>query len=68
MCFSLEVEMEKTTTDSGDCSLPVTDTVNEEPQAKDEKAPVRFGWVTGVMVSKAFFLYLSAKHRQKSSY
>uniref|UniRef100_A0A671UHN1 Solute carrier family 12 member 10, tandem duplicate 1 n=1 Tax=Sparus aurata TaxID=8175 RepID=A0A671UHN1_SPAAU len=32
------------------CSLPVTDSVNEEPQAKEEKAPVRFGWVIGVMV------------------
>lgn len=55
MCFSLKVEMERTTTDSGGCSLPVTDSVNEEPQAKEEKAPVRFGWVIGVMVSKAFF-------------
>lgn len=53
--------MEKTTTDSGDCSLPVTDTVNEEPQAKDDKAPVRFGWVTGVMVSKAFFFVFECK-------
>ncbi|XP_030286330.1 solute carrier family 12 member 10, tandem duplicate 1 [Sparus aurata] len=45
-----DVEMERTTTDSGGCSLPVTDSVNEEPQAKEEKAPVRFGWVIGVMV------------------
>ncbi|XP_073331693.1 solute carrier family 12 member 10, tandem duplicate 1 [Pagrus major] len=45
-----EVEVENTTTDSGGCSLPVTDTGNEEPQAHEEKAPVRFGWVTGVMV------------------
>ncbi|XP_070710370.1 solute carrier family 12 member 3-like [Pempheris klunzingeri] len=30
--------------------LPVTDGGNEESQARKEKAPVRFGWVTGVMV------------------
>ncbi|XP_070785891.1 solute carrier family 12 member 10, tandem duplicate 1 [Enoplosus armatus] len=45
-----EVEVANTTTDSGVSSLPVTDSGNEESQAPQEKAPVRFGWVTGVMV------------------
>ncbi|XP_028261586.1 solute carrier family 12 member 10, tandem duplicate 1 isoform X2 [Parambassis ranga] len=48
----VEVGMEaaNTTTDSGVSSLPATDNENEEPQGSKEKAPVRFGWVTGVMV------------------
>lgn len=53
MCFSQEVEVGNTTADSGVSSLPVTDNGNEESQGPQEKAPVRFGWVTGVMVSKA---------------
>lgn len=53
-----------TTTDSGVSSLTVTDNGNEESQAPpNEKAPVRFGWVTGVMVSEGC-VYLSAKQRQ----
>lgn len=43
--------MPNTTTDSGVSSLPTTDSGNEESQSPKEKAPVRFGWVTGVMVS-----------------
>uniref|UniRef100_A0A7N6FFW6 Solute carrier family 12 member 10, tandem duplicate 1 n=1 Tax=Anabas testudineus TaxID=64144 RepID=A0A7N6FFW6_ANATE len=31
-------------------SLPTTDSGNEESQSPKEKAPVRFGWVTGVMI------------------
>lgn len=46
MYFPQEVEvgMEVTTTHTG----------NEETQTPEEKAPVRFGWVTGVMVSKTW--------------
>lgn len=58
MYFSQEVEVGNTTADSGVSSLPVTDSGSEESQAPQEKAPVRFGWVTGVMVSKAC-VYLS---------
>ncbi|KAM4565169.1 solute carrier family 12 member 10, tandem duplicate 1 isoform 1-T1 [Fundulus diaphanus] len=36
------------TSDSG--SLPVPDMGNEESQDPQEKAPVRFGWIIGVMV------------------
>uniref|UniRef100_A0A3B5BID7 Solute carrier family 12 member 3-like n=1 Tax=Stegastes partitus TaxID=144197 RepID=A0A3B5BID7_9TELE len=39
------------TSDSGVSSLPATDSENEESQDPVRgKAPVRFGWVTGVMV------------------
>uniref|UniRef100_A0A4W6EG37 Solute carrier family 12 member 10, tandem duplicate 1 n=1 Tax=Lates calcarifer TaxID=8187 RepID=A0A4W6EG37_LATCA len=44
------MEVVNTTTESGVNSLPATDGGNEESQASEEKAPVRFGWVTGVMV------------------
>ncbi|KAM7366435.1 hypothetical protein PAMP_015873 [Pampus punctatissimus] len=45
------MEVANTTTDSGVSDLPVTDSENDESQAApNEKAPVRFGWVTGVMV------------------
>lgn len=57
MYFSQEVEGSNTTVDSVG-SLPVTDSGNEESQGPEEKAPVRFGWVTGVMVSGAG-LYLN---------
>lgn len=51
MDFSQDVESDlEVNTDSGVSSLP--DSGNEESQADQEKAPVRFGWVTGVMVSK----------------
>lgn len=57
LCFPQEVEVgmeaANTTTDSGVSSLPATDNENEESQGQKEKAPVRFGWVTGVMVRKA---------------
>uniref|UniRef100_A0A3Q3LZH2 Solute carrier family 12 member 3 n=1 Tax=Mastacembelus armatus TaxID=205130 RepID=A0A3Q3LZH2_9TELE len=39
-----------TTTDSEVSSLPVIDSGNEESKSLQEKAPVRFGWVTGVMI------------------
>lgn len=48
------IEVANSTTDSGVSDLPITDSGNEESQGPKEKAPVRFGWVTGVMVSKAF--------------
>uniref|UniRef100_A0A7N6B544 Solute carrier family 12 member 10, tandem duplicate 1 n=1 Tax=Anabas testudineus TaxID=64144 RepID=A0A7N6B544_ANATE len=44
------IEVPNTTTDSGVSSLPTTDSGNEESQSPKEKAPVRFGWVTGVMI------------------
>ena len=58
-CFPQEVEagmeVENTTTDSDVSGLPVTDSVSEESQAApNKKAPVRFGWVTGVMVSEGY--------------
>lgn len=43
------IEVPNTTSDLGVSSLP-TDSGKEEPQSPKEKAPVRFGWVTGVMV------------------
>lgn len=46
------IEVPNTTTESGVSSLPTTDSGTEEPQGPKEKAPVRFGWVTGVMVSE----------------
>ncbi|XP_029310758.1 solute carrier family 12 member 3-like isoform X2 [Cottoperca gobio] len=46
--FKVEAGTEVTTSDSGINSLP--DSGNEESQAPQEKSPVRFGWVTGVMV------------------
>ncbi|XP_047437088.1 solute carrier family 12 member 10, tandem duplicate 1 [Mugil cephalus] len=48
----VEVGMEaaNSTTDSGVSSLPVTDSGNEDPQDPTAKAPVRFGWIIGVMV------------------
>ena len=50
MYFSQEVQagVEATTTDSGVGSLPGNG--NEESQTPQEKAPVRFGWMLGVMV------------------
>ncbi|XP_014835725.1 PREDICTED: solute carrier family 12 member 3-like [Poecilia mexicana] len=36
------------TSDSG--SLPAPDMGNEESEDPQEKAPVRFGWIVGVMV------------------
>ncbi|XP_071315881.1 solute carrier family 12 member 3-like [Trachinotus anak] len=42
------MEVTKTTTDS--VSSLVTDSGHEESQGPQEKAPVRFGWVTGVMM------------------
>lgn len=47
-----EVEGPNTSTDSGVSTLPVTDGGTEESQPPQEGAPVRFGWVTGVMVSE----------------
>ncbi|XP_042257167.1 solute carrier family 12 member 10, tandem duplicate 1 [Thunnus maccoyii] len=45
------MEVTNSTTDSGVSTLPVTDNGDEESQAPpNEKGPVRFGWVTGVMV------------------
>eukprot|EP00064_Thunnus_orientalis_P016504 superscaffoldBa00003288_g16570 len=45
------MEVTNSTTDSGVSTLPVTDSGDEESQAPpNEKGPVRFGWVTGVMV------------------
>ncbi|XP_008298466.1 solute carrier family 12 member 10, tandem duplicate 1 [Stegastes partitus] len=45
------VEAANPTSDSGVSSLPATDSENEESQDPVRgKAPVRFGWVTGVMV------------------
>jgi len=40
-----------TNTDSG--SLHGPDIGNEESQDSQKKAPVRFGWMIGVMVSRA---------------
>lgn len=54
-------EVPDTTTDSGVSSLPISDSSNEESQGPNEKAPVRFGWVTGVMVSNILNLQ-TAKH------
>uniref|UniRef100_A0A4W6EH79 Solute carrier family 12 member 10, tandem duplicate 1 n=1 Tax=Lates calcarifer TaxID=8187 RepID=A0A4W6EH79_LATCA len=53
------MEVVNTTTESGVNSLPATDGGNEESQASEEKAPVRFGWVTGVMVS-CMYIYCKA--------
>uniref|UniRef100_A0A7N9AQU7 Solute carrier family 12 member 3 n=1 Tax=Mastacembelus armatus TaxID=205130 RepID=A0A7N9AQU7_9TELE len=44
------MEVPHTTTDSEVSSLPVIDSGNEESKSLQEKAPVRFGWVTGVMI------------------
>ncbi|XP_035849540.1 solute carrier family 12 member 3-like [Sander lucioperca] len=43
-----EVGVEVPTTDSGDISLP--DSGTEELKAPQEKAPVRFGWILGVLI------------------
>ncbi|XP_040886888.1 solute carrier family 12 member 3-like isoform X2 [Toxotes jaculatrix] len=45
-------EVENTTTDSGVSSQPAADGENEESktQGPEEKPPVRFGWVIGVMM------------------
>ncbi|XP_027143336.1 solute carrier family 12 member 10, tandem duplicate 1 [Larimichthys crocea] len=45
-----DVEVASTTTDSGVSAMPAADGGNEESQAPKTKAPVRFGWVIGVMV------------------
>ncbi|XP_044040838.1 solute carrier family 12 member 3-like [Siniperca chuatsi] len=44
------IDVANTTTDPRVSSLSVSDSGNEESQAPQEKAPVRFGWVIGVMV------------------
>lgn len=53
--FSQEVEagseVANTTMDSVS-SLIINDSEYEESQGRQEKAPVRFGWVSGVMVSE----------------
>lgn len=65
-CFILQdsesdLEVVNTTADSGVSDLPVVDSTTEEPQAKpNTKGPVRFGWVTGVMVSGGC-VYMNAK-------
>ncbi|XP_040886891.1 solute carrier family 12 member 3-like isoform X3 [Toxotes jaculatrix] len=51
--FDMEVGMEEAnTTDSGVSSQPATDGGNEESESQgpEEKVPVRFGWVIGVMM------------------
>lgn len=53
MYFSQDVEVASTTTDSGVSAVPAADGGNEESQAPKTKAPVRFGWVIGVMVSES---------------
>lgn len=47
-----EVEGGNTNTDPGACEISATDAGSEEAQGSEEKAPARFGWVVGVMVSK----------------
>ncbi|XP_055359624.1 solute carrier family 12 member 3-like [Betta splendens] len=44
------IEVPDSTTDSRLSVLSTTDSGNEEPPAAKAKAPVRFGWVTGVMI------------------
>lgn len=46
--------MAHTTTVAGVTTLSVTDSDKEESQTPQEKAPVRFGWVTGVMVRDSY--------------
>ncbi len=62
MCFSQDAEVADSTTDSG-VSIPATDGGNEESQAPQQKAPVRFGWLTGVMVGEAFTQRLQNKDK-----
>ncbi|XP_045919774.1 solute carrier family 12 member 3-like [Micropterus dolomieu] len=45
-----ELDVAHTTTVAGVTTLSVTDSDKEESQTPQEKAPVRFGWVTGVMI------------------
>lgn len=52
MYYFQEVEGGNTNTDPGACEISATDAGSEEAQGSEEKAPARFGWVVGVMVSK----------------
>nr|XP_046237206.1 solute carrier family 12 member 3-like [Scatophagus argus] len=45
-----DVEVTSAATDSGGIILPASDSGNEQSEAETEKAPVRFGWIIGVMV------------------
>ena len=51
------MEVANTTTDSVS-SLLGDDGGNEESQGPQEKAPARFGWVTGVMVSMCVCVHI----------
>uniref|UniRef100_A0A7N8YBA1 Solute carrier family 12 member 10, tandem duplicate 1 n=1 Tax=Mastacembelus armatus TaxID=205130 RepID=A0A7N8YBA1_9TELE len=44
------MEVPDTTTDSGDSTVPITDSGNEDSKSPKKKAPVRLGWVVGVKI------------------
>lgn len=55
------MEVGNTTTDQEVSNMPVTDGENEDSWGPQEKASARFGWVVGVMLSKAL-MYLSPQY------